>query len=106
MAKSLIIVDDIDGTSDAKSYTFTLGDDKYTIDLSSGNYQALQEALAPYIKAATKESGRTARPESSARRGPVELQKIREWAAGQGLEVAPKGRIKQSVVEAYNQANG
>jgi hypothetical protein len=36
----------------------------------------------------------------------VELQKIREWAASQGLEVAPKGRIKQSVVEAYVQANG
>ena len=106
MAKSTIIVDDIDGTADAKSYTFALGDDKYAIDLSSGNYQALQEALAPYIKAATKESGRTARAEGGARRGPAELQKIREWAAGQGLEVAPKGRIKQSVVEAYEQANG
>ncbi|GAA3685756.1 Lsr2 family protein [Arthrobacter ginkgonis] len=106
MAKSTIIVDDIDGTADAKSYTFALGDDKYAIDLSSGNYQALQEALAPYIKAATKESGRTPRAQGEARRGPAELQKIREWAAGQGLEVAPKGRIKQSVVEAYEKANG
>lgn len=105
MAKSTIIVDDIDGTADAKSYTFALGNDKYAIDLSSANYQALKEALAPFIKAAAKESGRGARAESEARRGPAELQKIRAWAANQGLEVAPKGRIKQSVVEAYEQAN-
>ncbi|GER22230.1 Lsr2 family protein [Zafaria cholistanensis] len=105
MAKSLIIVDDIDGTAGAKSYTFALGDDKYTIDLSPENYRGLQDALAPYIKAATKESGKAPRTEGGARRGPVELQKIREWAASQGLEVAPKGRIKQSVVDAYMEAN-
>jgi hypothetical protein len=33
-----------------------------------------------------------------------DLAKIREWATSQGIEVAPKGRIKADVVEAYRAA--
>jgi len=106
MAKSVIIVDDIDGSADAKSYTFALGDEKYAIDLGPDNYRALQEALEPFIKAATKEAGKAVRSAGAERPSPAQLREIREWAAGQGLQVAPKGRIKASVVEAYNKAKG
>ncbi|NQD39952.1 histone-like nucleoid-structuring protein Lsr2 [Glutamicibacter halophytocola] len=103
MAERIIRIDDIDGTEDAKSYTFALGSDQYKIDLGAENYSALQEALAPFIKAGEKVTGTTRR--TSGRNSPEELQKIREWAAANGHEVAPRGRIAASIVDAYNARN-
>lgn len=104
MAERVIRIDDIDGSEDAKSYNFALGNDQYKIDLSADNYKALQEALAPYIKSGEKVTG-TARRSSGVRNSPEELQKVREWATENGFEVAPRGRIKAEVFEAYNAAN-
>lgn len=68
--------------------TFTAA---FTVD----PYQALKDAQRVKV---TRHSNGT---KSNA----GELAAIREWAASQGIEVAPKGRIKQKVVDAYNAAN-
>ncbi|WP_347812773.1 histone-like nucleoid-structuring protein Lsr2 [Curtobacterium sp. PhB146] len=39
------------------------------------------------------------------RSNPDELAKIREWAAANGHDVAPRGRTSQAVKDAYNAAH-
>lgn len=48
-------------------------------------------------------SGGTARTSRTLR---DENQAIREWAQAKGLEVAPRGRIKQDVIEQYRRRSG
>ncbi|MBV1778662.1 Lsr2 family protein [Paeniglutamicibacter sp. ABSL32-1] len=105
MAKHTITIDDIDGSKEAKSYRFGLGNDEYTIDLSADNYKALQEALAPFIKAGAKVVASVPRSSNGVRNSPEELQKVREWAAANGYDVAPRGRVKQSIMDAYAESN-
>lgn len=101
MAKETIIIDDIDGSKEAKSYSFALEGDNYTIDLSNDNYAKLKDALAPFIKAGEKVTGRATRSDSGIRSSKAELKAIREWAAENGHEVNPRGRIPQAVQDAY-----
>ena len=58
MAKKTItqIIDDLDGSKDAKSYSFAWQGTAYTIDLSNKNFKALDKLLQAYIKAGTKVS--------------------------------------------------
>lgn len=101
MAKQTIIIDDIDGSKDAKSYTFALEGENYVIDLSGENFSKLKDALAPFIEAGEKVTGRATRSDSGNRTSKNELKAIREWAAENGHEVSPRGRIPQAVQDAY-----
>ena len=115
MAKTTItqITDDLDGTKNAETVSFSLGNDQYTIDLGSRNRAKLQSALKPYIDAATKVSKRSARgsASSSGRRsrssgrsggneGP-DLSAVRQWASENGYEISSRGRISKTVMDAY-----
>jgi hypothetical protein len=108
MAIKTIRMDDIDGTSDAKSYSFALNGDQYEIDLSESNFQQLSEALAPYIKVAAKATSRLPRERSASsapKSNKEELQRVRQWAKDNGHNVSERGRVAQSVVDAYHAAN-
>ena len=102
-----VIRDDIDGTEGAQSYTFALGKDQYEIDLNDANYKKLESALEPFVKVGAKVTARVPRERGSAapKGNREELQKIREWAAKEGLEVSARGRIAQSVQDAYRQSH-
>lgn len=108
MAKKIItsITDDLDGSDGAETVTFSYKGTNYEIDLSNKNAQKLESALEPYVNAGRK-VGRASSGSSSggSRSNAAELQKIREWAASQGIEVSARGRIAQSVVDQYNAAN-
>lgn len=108
MATKLIRMDDIDGTHDASSYSFALNGDSYDIDLSDANFKKLEEALAPFVKVAAKATSRLPRERSaSAPRSASnkeELAKIRMWAKDNGYEVSERGRIAQSIQDAYHAA--
>ncbi|WIB69153.1 Lsr2 family protein (plasmid) [Curtobacterium sp. MCBD17_035] len=106
------LVDDLNGDTieDGKGRTVTFGFDgaHYEIDLTDDNADALREAFSDYVAAARKVSGRSGRAgagSSSKRGNPEELAKIREWAAANGHEVSSRGRISQTVRDAYNAAN-
>ena len=106
MAKSVVIVDDIDQSSNAQTVTFAFDGQHYEIDLSKRNRQALEKALKPYIQAGRRASGtvRASRP----RRAPAQkhdLAAIRAWAREQGHEVSDRGRIPQSVIQEYQAAH-
>ncbi|SDH32992.1 Lsr2 family protein [Microbacterium sp. 77mftsu3.1] len=100
MAKQSITVDDIDGTQDAKTIEFAFDGDSYEIDLAAHNVNKLHDALAPFIEAARKQpKTKGARP---ARSRNTESKDVREWAAKNGHDVPARGRIPQSVMDAYN----
>jgi hypothetical protein len=109
VAKTIItqVTDDIDGSRNAETVSFSLGDQQYTIDLSSKNRARLEAALKPYISAATKVNARsqrrtaTSRPRRTASRAGVDLAAVRAWAADNGYQVSNRGRVPKAVLEAY-----
>lgn len=104
------LVDDLTGDTieeGGKTIQFSFDGNHYEIDLSDNNADALREAFSDYVAAARKVTSRTGRVSagSKPRSNPDELAKIREWAAANGHEVSSRGRISQSVRDAYDAAH-
>ncbi|WJN62671.1 Lsr2-like DNA bridging protein [Streptomyces phage phiScoe10] len=97
------LVDDIDGTGNARTVTFGLDGRRFEIELNKKNENALRKALAPFVDRA-----REAKPEPLHRRRRglkrVDSAAIRQWAAENGIEVPATGRIRQDVVAQYEAA--
>lgn len=115
MAQRVIFVDDIDGTEGAETILYSVDGQDYEIDLSEANAKKLRAALAPYVEKSRAVDrspalsaggrGRTRRSNSSGR-SKEELASIRAWAEANNHDVAPRGRIKADVLEAYDKAHG
>jgi hypothetical protein len=79
----------------------------YEIDLSEANAGKLREALRPYVTAARKAStgngGRKRGAGTTSSAG--ETAAIRAWAKAHGYPVSDRGRIHQSVKDAYYAAH-
>ena len=116
------LVDDIDGTeirdNQGETVTFGLDGATYEIDLTDQNARQLREAVHVYIANARRISGGRGRSSatgsvptqrrggsSTGRRDPEQTKAIKEWARANGHKVAGRGRISQSVVEAYEAAH-
>jgi nucleoid-associated protein Lsr2 len=63
---------------------------------------AMEKALKPYIDAGNKvrRSPRPAKTETTKYR----LSDVRAWAAANGIEVSPRGRIPKNVIDRYESA--
>ena len=96
-----ILEDDLDGKEDATVETVVFGFEgaSYEIDLSKKNRDAFVKALTPYLNAARK-AGKVQSRRSSAKAS-EDLDAIRSWAKANGQKVADRGRIAQSVKDAY-----
>jgi hypothetical protein len=114
MAKQIItlLTDDLDGAEADRTVEFGLDGVTYSIDLSEKNAGKLQKILEPYVSAGTRISrgridSRGARqvPAASGRSNRDQNQAIREWAAKNGHEVSERGRIPNSIVEAFQKAH-
>src|SRR4051794_15409416 len=116
MAQRTIVqlVDDIDGTqitdNQGETVTFGLDGAMYEIDLTDQNAKQLREAVQIYIANGRRVSGGWGRPAApsrstgsaaNGRRDPEQTRAIKEWARANGHKVAERGRISQSVVDAY-----
>lgn len=111
MAQRIVteLVDDVDGKpiKGGKGGSVRLGLDGvgYELDLSDRNHQNLHKALAPYIAAARKFSGRRrGTNRTPAKVDPGQAKAIREWAVRIGHQVPARGRVPATVVDAYNAA--
>lgn len=108
MARRTIVVDDLDGSEDAREVTFSLDGETWRIDLSEANRQRLRAALGEFIEAAVKVGARGGRPTTGAKQpasaGGGDTAAIREWARANGYDVNDRGRIPAAVVEAYESA--
>jgi hypothetical protein len=104
MATKTIVTLFDDLTEEPADTTVRFGIDgrEYEIDLTDANAQELRDLFARYVPAARKVGGRrsAARPAFN----DVDPAAVRAWAAGQGLTVSPRGRIKGEVLEAYRAA--
>ncbi len=102
------LIDDLDGTPAAESVEFGLDGATYVIDLSKANAARLRAALEEYVPHSRRIGGRRKRKPVKASNGAVpkaEVGLIREWAAGEGIELNPRGRIPGHVREAYQNRN-
>ena len=116
MAKETItkLIDDLDGGEAHETVKFELDGQTYEIDLSTKNASKLRNAISPYLETATRVSGRGAggyrsafgRGRASAAVERDQNRAIRTWAQRKGLDVAPRGRIKQSIIEQYQREAG
>jgi hypothetical protein len=114
MAKTIITTDDLDGSPDAETISFSYAGANYTIDLAKKNKAAFEKALKPYLDAASTTTGSSRRGTRSAgtgsrsstrRRSGVDTAAVRAWAQESGLEVSERGRISREVMEAYQAAH-
>lgn len=111
MARRTLVqhLDDLDGTPAAETVEFGLDGVQYEIDLSARNAARLRSELERYQVAGrrlTPRPPRPARPASagSTRIDPVQMAAIRAWASRRGMDISPRGRIPQEVLDAYNAA--
>lgn len=108
MARKTIVVDDLDGSEDAREVTFSLDGETWRIDLTERNRQRLRAALGEFIEAGVKVGGGRSRASggrSSAATSGGQTSVIRDWARANGYDVNDRGRIPAAVAEAYEAAN-
>jgi Lsr2 len=108
------LVDDLDGSEADETVTFALAGRQYEIDLSGENAAKLRDSLASFVAAARRSGGRQ-RPTTTTRTGAraasavasdrEHTAAVREWARQNGHEISDRGRIPNSVLEAYEQRN-
>lgn len=115
----LEITDDLDGETidleelDRVAFSFRGVD--YEIDLRAAHGEEFDEEMKRWIEASRRVGGRRKRiaPEAAVKQstatsnsnGKTDLKAVREWAAAEGYEVAPRGRVAADIIEAYNAAN-
>ena len=104
MAQSvqIILEDDLEGGPAEETVQFGVDGRQYEIDLSTANAEKLREALRPYAAAGRRAQGKSGRATGTrSSSGNSETPKIRAWAKENGHPVSDRGRIHQSVKDAY-----
>ncbi|MGW0122351.1 histone-like nucleoid-structuring protein Lsr2 [Streptomyces sp. NPDC003327] len=121
MAQRVVVTlsDDIDGGEAAETVAFGLDGKMYEIDLNAANAKKLRKALAPYLAAGRKLTGRTGKAATNG--GGVagtggatsfthtalapDPAAVRAWAQSNKLDVPARGRIPKRVYEAFRAAS-
>lgn len=113
MAKrvSVEMIDDLDGESTgAETLRFAFDGVSYEIDLVDSNKKKMIGDLQVYIDAARVTGGKVKKKAAATAEKKIvqgdRNTKVREWARGQGLNVADSGRIPRDVQRAYDRAHG
>jgi Lsr2 len=103
----VVLVDDLTGDPADTTVRFALDNTEYEIDLTNDNAGLLRDVFARYVAAGRKVAPRGGRPGAqTAKRAYAgyDPAAVRAWAAGQGIEVSRRGRIRADVVERYRAA--
>ena len=78
----------------------------YRVDLTNDEVADFENALRPYLEAGrqidSRRRSRTSAASTSKR--DYDPAAVRAWAAGQGIEVSPRGQIRAEVIERYRAA--
>lgn len=104
------LIDDIDGSEiqeGGQTVRFSFSGVDYSIDLNPQNVEKFENALKPYLEAATRVGGRRSRsggPTEAKSAGEVDTKAVRAWAASNGVELSSRGRISADVIEKYREA--
>jgi hypothetical protein len=102
------LVDDLNGEAAEETVRFGVDGTEYEIDLTTENADRLRSTLAEYVDKARKsrggrknQGGQSASTSKSKREN---TQQIRQWAQENGHNPSSRGRITQSIIDAYNEA--
>lgn len=107
MAKQVVetLVDDLDGSEAEETVSFAIDGRQFEIDLNAAHTSELRDVIAPFVGAARRAGGGTARraPQraSTSTKSKEENAAIRAWAMANGLEVSERGRMSSAVLTAY-----
>jgi hypothetical protein len=106
------LADDINGEAAQETVRFGVDGTEYEIDLTTKNAEKLRSSLSEYVdkgrKAKAARRGRGGQRSSSVSTTSStreETRKIRKWAQDNGHNPSSRGRITQSIIEAYNEAH-
>lgn len=106
------LVDDLNGEEAHETVRFGLDGTEYEIDLTGDNAHRLRSTLAEYVDKARKANtgnrksqGGQKTTSTGSGRSKEETQAIRQWAQDNGHNPSARGRITQSIIDAYNQAH-
>src|SRR5699024_9270566 len=93
-----------------QSIDFSMDGKSYSIDLFDKNARSFRNEMKKYIDhakpAGTVRRGSRARKSSGSRRNANELKYIRQCDQDNGYTIAPRGRISNEVLRAYDTAKG
>jgi hypothetical protein len=100
------LVDDLTEEPADTTVQFGIDGREYELDLTDANAQELRDLFARYIPVARKVGARrTAKPTAAPKPfSGFDPAAVRAWAAGNGITVNTRGRIKSEVIEAYRAA--
>ena len=111
----IVLEDDLSGQvledGAGETVSFSLDGHTYEIDLSNENASKLRDDFALYVGHGRKVSsnGSTNRTSSNRSRPSIDdkrdLGPVREWGRQNGYDVSERGRVKASVIEAYDAAH-
>lgn len=94
--------EEIDAPSPTVSFVFDgVG---YEVDLTPGERETFEKAVAPYIAIGRRAGGRSRSGTSLASNG-LDAKVVRAWAQEQGLDVPARGRVPASIIESYQLAH-
>ena len=91
---------------------FALEGATYEIDLCDKHAKQLRDAVAPFVSAGRRVSGRAGggrsriRGRSAANGDRERTQAIRQWARKKGLKVSERGRLSADLVAQYDKSGG
>lgn len=107
-------IDDFDGTEvdekEIETIKFGYRGKNYSIDLKLTNAKKFDDAIKKWVAAASEETTRSRAAASTRRstgsgRSKEQLAAIRAWLIQNNYEVAPRGRIKAELIEAFDAAH-
>lgn len=114
MAKKIVqlteYMDDLDGSvvdeADIDTVSFSYRGTDYEIDLKAVNAKKFDDVVKKYIDSArkvgrTRAGGGSKRASSASGYNKDTLAQIRDWATNEGYDVAPRGRIKAEIIQAW-----
>lgn len=109
----VILTDDVDGSEATQTIAFAYQGVNYEIDLNDDHAAAIEESFHDWIQAARKVTGRgtsaksasTPRPATSRSTSGRDVNAVRAWLRENGHEVSDRGRIAQTMLDAYDAAH-
>jgi hypothetical protein len=106
MASRVVVefTDDLNGKPAEETVSFGLDGLSYEIDLTSKNASALRKAFQPWQDSARRSGGSKRGKRGGAAKTGVDTKAVRAWAASNGIELSPRGRLPKDVVEQFRAA--
>lgn len=95
-----LLIDDIDGGEATETIQFGLDGANYEIDLSTENADKLRGTLEAWSSHARKARRGSSRKTTRTDLGPSP-QVLRKWARAHGHELSDRGRVPETIRQAY-----